>query len=326
MLVINKFDKNKSENEKFKILSTILIIITVVLFFISCAYLIYGAFHKEDTNGGVHDDEVKINTQSAFLSSPFGYSQTYNVDFPDGIQERFKDLYAQNSNFVGWLTVPGTNIDTPIYQSDRDQYYLKHDNYGEYTRYGVPYLDENCGVKNLSRNSTIYGHNFDDDQIFDQLHNYEDVEFFKKNPIIKFDTIYENHTWKIIAAFRSNGEPAGDNGYIFYYVQPNMGNNSFMEFYDELQQRSYIHTGVDVQPTDKILTLSTCTYFFDKNGRTENARFAVVARLVREGESESVDTSLAKKNENVRYPQLYYDVFGGRNPYINASKWEATVN
>ena len=94
-----------------------------------------------------------------------------------------------------------------------------------------------------------------------------------------------------------------------------------MEFYDELQQRSYIHTGVDVQPTDKLLTLSTCTYFFDTNGAIRNARFAVIARLVRDGESEEIDESLVKKNENVRYPQLYYTAFGGTNPWVNASKW-----
>lgn len=321
---VEKKEKEESENRKFKILSIILIIITVVLFLASCIYLVSGMFRKEEPVGTVIK-EKPVNTVSAQLSSPFGYQQTYDVEFPEGIQERFKDLYAQNQQFVGWLSVPGTNIDTPVYQSktSQDGYYLKHDNYGKYTRYGVPYLEELCKIKTLSRNSTIYGHNFDDQMIFDQLHNYEDVEFFKENPIIKFDTIYENYTWKIIAAFRSNGSSSGDNGYLFYYIEPEMGNNSFMEFYDELQQRSYIHTGVDVQPTDKIITLSTCTYFFDRNGSTQNARFAVVARLVREGESESVDTSLAVKNENVRYPQLYYNVFGGTNPYRNASKWTA---
>ena len=49
----------------------------------------------------------------------------------------------------------------------------------------------------------------------------------------------------------------------------------------------------------------------------------VVARLVREGENPSVDTSLAKKNENPRYPQIYYDKKGITNPYRDAKKWEA---
>ena len=102
-----------------------------------------------------------------------------------------------------------------------------------------------------------------------------------------------------------------------------MSDQCLLDFVDEVEQRSFIKTGVDVQGTDKLLTLSTCTYYFDRNGALQDARCAVVARLVRDGESEEVDTSKATKNENPRMPQLYYDVFGGTNPYKNASKWEA---
>ena len=100
-----------------------------------------------------------------------------------------------------------------------------------------------------------------------------------------------------------------------------MNDDNFMSFIDEVDQRSYIHTAVDIQPTDKILTLSTCTYFFDRNGSLQNARCVLIARMVREGESEEVDVASATQNENPRYPQLYYDVFGGENPYVNAEKW-----
>ena len=182
-------------------------------------------------------------------------------------------------------------------------------------------MDMHNNPLNLTRNTTIYGHNFDNKLIFDELHNYQDPEFFKQSPVIEFNTLYKDYKWKVIAAFHTNGESAGDNNYLFYYIAAKFGNNSFMKFYDEIQQRSYIHTGVDVQPDDKVLTLSTCTYFFDRNGSLENARFVVIARLVRDGESEEVNTSLVTKNENVRYPQLYYDVFGGTNPWRNASKW-----
>ena len=59
----------------------------------------------------------------------------------------------------------------------------------------------------------------------------------------------------------------------------------------------------------------------DVGGALQDARFAVIGRLVRDGESEEIDTSLVKANDNVRYPQLYYNVFGGSNPWVNASKW-----
>lgn len=315
------------KNDKFNILFIFLIIIIVVLFAGSSLYLFLGG--KKDNQQDNTPDNGNVlteNTVSASLRSPFTYQNIYNVTFPDGIQEQYKALYAQNTDFAGWLTVPGTCIDTPVYKQNNNSYYLKHDNYGNYTKYGIPFLDEYNNIQNLSKNTVIYGHNFDNELIFDELHNYRDLEFYKQNPVIEFNTLYKDYKWKVIAAFHTNGDSDGDNGYLFYYVAANMGNNSFMKFYDELQQRSYIHTGVDVQPTDKVLTLSTCTYFFDTNGATRNARFAVIARLVRDGESEEVDTSLAQKNENVRYPQLYYTAYGGTNPFRNASHWVPESN
>lgn len=311
---------DEEKNKKFNIVFIILIIITVVLFAASLIFLFLGQNENKTGNETTGPDET--NTVSATLTSPFEYQRTYGVEFPAGIKEEFKELYAQNQDFVGWLTVPGTCIDTPVYQrKSNEEFYLKHDNYEMYTKYGIPFIDAVHDMSTLSRNTTIYGHNFDHDLIFDELHNYQDPEYYKKYPIIEFSTLYKDYKFKIIAAFHTNGTSAGDNNYLFYYVAPEFGDNCMMDFHDELLQRSYIHTGVDVQPTDKLLTLSTCTYFFDRNGSIQNARFAVIARLVRDGESEEIDESLVKANDNVRYPQLYYDVFGGTNPWANSSKW-----
>lgn len=318
-----KTEKKENKAEKFKPVFIFLIIITVVLFAASLAYLIFGSVNKESEKT---ESAVPENTISASVSSPFEYQRIYETDFPEGIQDKYKLLYAQNTDFVGWLTVPNTSIDMPVYKTSNNSYYLKHDNYDTYTKYGTLFMDMYSDPLNLTRNTTIYGHNFDNQLIFDELHNYQDAEFFKKSPVIEFNTLYKDYKWKVIAAFHTNGSSTGDNNYLFYYIAANFGNNSFMKFYDEIQQRSYIHTGVDVQPTDKILTLSTCTYFFDRNGALENARFVVIARLVRDGESEEVDTSLVTENDNVRYPQLYYDVFGGTNPWKNSTKWVPEAN
>ncbi|MBO5934968.1 MAG: class B sortase [Clostridia bacterium] len=322
---VSAIPENDANDKKIKPVFIILIIITIVLFLASGIYLALSFLNKKPSADNSIDVPV-VNTTSASLSSPFEYQRLYGVDFPEGMQDKYKLLYAQNDDFVGWITVPNTSIDMPVYQCSNNEYYLKHDSYDTYTKYGTLFLDKENNPVNLTRNTTIYGHNFDNKSIFDELHNYQDPEFFKQSPVIEFNTLYKDYKWKVIAAFHTNGSSEGDNGYLFYYIASDFGNNSFMKFYDELQQRSYIHTGVDVQPTDKVLTLSTCTYFFDRNGALENARFVVIARLVRDGESEEVDTSLVTTNNNVRYPQLYYDVFGGTNPWRNSSKWVPEIN
>ncbi len=60
----------------------------------------------------------------------------------------------------------------------------------------------------------------------------------------------------------------------------------------------------------------------DIRGQGEtNARFVVVARMVREGEDESVQTAQAVYNPNPKYPQIWYDAHGQDNPYLYAVRW-----
>lgn len=307
--------------------SVVLIVLTVALAIASVLYLGLQMRHKDEgevadvASAGETIETPMQNPMSYKPVSPIQFTQTYTKTFPQGIQQKFLDLYQQNSDLVGWLTVPETCIDFPVYQTDDNSYYLKHDNYGSYTKYGAIFLDEYCDYVGLSKNTTLYGHHFEDNElIFAQIEHYDELDFYKARPVIEFDTLFRDYKWKVFAAFRTNGTDEGDNGYLFYYPAADMTDASFTEFYNEIMQRSYLKTSVDVIATDKILTLSTCTYFFDR-GSTQNARFVLMARLVRDGESESVDTSSASVTENVRYPQLYYDVFGGSNPWANGSKW-----
>ena len=66
-----------------------------------------------------------------------------------------------------------------------------------------------------------------------------------------------------------------------------------------------------------LLTLSTC----DKS-EIEEGRFVVVARLLREGESERIDTAAVSANQNIKFPQGYYDKLKTENPYKEDAKWD----
>ena len=41
--------------------------------------------------------------------------------------EKYADVYAKNSDLVGWISIPGTRIDYPVMQTkDNPNFYLKH--------------------------------------------------------------------------------------------------------------------------------------------------------------------------------------------------------
>lgn len=240
-----------------------------------------------------------------------------NVVFPDGMLPKHADLYATNSDFVGWLEIPGIDISLPIVQGENNDVYLNTSFYGEKSIHGCCFMDSSNNIEKLDRNTIIHGHNMShDDLMFGMLETYKKINGFKTAPLIKFDTIYRDTKWKIYAVFLTNGDGSADNGYLFPYLFRNVSSDQvFKTYIDQIDKRKIYSTGVDILPTDQILTLSTCTYEFN------NARLVVVARLLRDGESEEIDVSKAKASEDPLYPNYWYIATKQKNPYKNKELW-----
>lgn len=278
----------------------------------------------------------EVNYDSAGASLENVQSNSYkSAQFPEGITDDMKQAYSINNNLVGWLTIPGTEIDTAILQGNNNDYYLKYDFYERYTtettstNYGNLYLDYRClNTADLSRNMVIHGHTTGRvsgvaKQAFRSLYDYKDKNHFIENPIIRYQTLYGTHTYKICAVFLSTTQKADDNGYMFNYIYPDMGEANMVGYIEQVKQRMLYETGVSLEPTDKVITLSTCIYDYGKNVDT---RLVVVGRLLHEGESEAVDASLVKDNPDYRRPQVWYNSKGIANPYKNTPAWTPSPN
>lgn len=226
----------------------------------------------------------------------------------NGILSEFAKLYNLNHDVRGWITIPDTHIDYPVVQSTDNDYYLRRDVTKAYNRHGVPFLDYRCTTQPFSWNTIIYGHNMKDDLMFHDLTKYEDSDFYNESPIVTFNTLQGNYKWKIFAAYITNATPAG--GKVFNYLVPTFSSTQDFENYiAQVRARSLITTSVDVQPTDQILTLSTCTYEFT------DARMVIVARMVRNGESLAVGKGT--KNWNALMPDIWYKKYGGTPPAVS---------
>ena len=259
-------------------------------------------------------------------------SNSYKAENFDGktVSEDLKQAYSINNNLVGWLTIPGTEIDTAILQGKDNSRYLTYDFYERYTtettgtNYGNLYLDYRCSnTDDVSRNMVIHGHTTGrasgvPKQAFRSLYDYKDMNHFIENPIIKYQTLNGEHTYKICAVFLSTTQTKDDNGYMFNYIYPDMSENNMVGYIEQVQQRMLYETGVSLEPTDKVITLSTCVYDYGKNVDT---RLVVVGRLLHEGESEEIDASLVKDNPDYRRPQIWYNSKGMANPYKNTAAW-----
>lgn len=186
--------------------------------------------------------------------------------------EKYKALYEQNNDFVGWISIEDTNISYPVMQStDNPDFYLKHGFDKTYSNYGVPYLDEACAT-GLSNNLVIYGHNMKDGSMFHDLLKYSATGYWEEHPIIRFDTLSQLSEYQVVLAFRfdTNNEDFRYNEYT------DMNEEEFIEFMEECRSRQLYDTGVAVEYGDELLTLSTCEYTY------ENGRFVVLAKKITE--------------------------------------------
>lgn len=242
-----------------------------------------------------------------------------NVQFPEGMMIDLAELYAQNQDTVGYLSIENTSIDFVIVQKKDDtsnEYYLYRDFYKMDTKYGTPYMDYRNNIATLDQNTVIYGHHMRDGLKFADLEKYMTVDGYKDSPVIKFSTLYKTYYFKVYTAIVTAGSTSQDNGYIFNYIVTNFLSKPCFEGYIEaLNERALYNTGVGLDVNDKIITLSTCSYEYD------GARLVVVGRLLRDGESLDPDFSKIVINENPRYPQRWYDTKGISNPFRNAHNW-----
>ncbi len=237
-----------------------------------------------------------------------------DVDFPEGMMLKFADLYAVNQDAAGALRIPEMDFFSPLLLNrSSPNYYLWKNLYGQYSRYGNPYVDYRCSTEkgSLSKNTIIYGHNTHDKLGFNKLTEYMKLEGYKKAPVITLETLYEKTQWKVFAVMLTNSTTAADRGHLFSYLITDFSSKAqFTEMLRGIDERSMINTPVDVNADDKILTLYTCYQDIFDGGR-----LVVFARLLRDGESAAVDVSKASFNHNARYPQAYYDQLGLTNPY-----------
>ena len=290
--ILKKIFPVRSDDKKTVIIKTAAIVAAIALI-VSGTYL---AVYFGDLSQ--QDNKIK-NVQNIY--EPYNNDYTRNED---NQFSKFDKLKAINPDIIGWITISNTEVNNPVFQTDNNQFYVDHDMDKAYNSYGALFLDYRCRIdpKALTRNQIIYGHNMRYGAMFGTLDEYRSIDFYKKNPLIQFDSLYEQRQYKIFAIMVVNDAEDDTFGYTYSAYRTDFTNDDdFMSWIQHSRDRSLFDTTVDVNTEDEIITLSTCCYDY------ENARFVILGRLVRDGESAEVDTATAAANSDVIYSKQYYE-------------------
>ncbi len=191
---------------------------------------------------------------------------------------KFTQLYEENPDFTGWLRIPGTKIDYPVMtRSGDNNYYLDKNFEQQHDKNGLLILDYRNDIENTAgvpQNFIIYGHNMRTGVMFGTLKNYKEKTFCDEHRTIRFDTLYEESEYRVVAAMLSGVAYEDEDVFRYYDAIDTSTEENFYVFRENVLGNAIYTTEETLEYGDTCLILSTCDNY------KEDGRFVLVAKKV----------------------------------------------
>ena len=219
--------------------------------------LLYGGYSLWDT---------AMVFNGAFLSSDLLQFKPAAGD-PDS-NPTLAELQTINPDVLGWLTIDDTHIDYPVVIGETDMEYVNKDVYGDFALSGSIFMDSD-NARDLSDAYTlVYGHHMDNGAMFGDVVEFVNTDYFESHPS---GTLYLPDATYTIEIFACVQVDAFDS--MVYDPLAQEGDVSeLLHYVDEIAVQSRY---IGVQPTDKVIGLSTCAE------AETNGRVVIFGRLAR---------------------------------------------
>ncbi|MDR1538408.1 MAG: class B sortase [Clostridiales bacterium] len=239
-----------------------------------CAYQLYSIQRKYDLEASVHDrlleykpptpDELAgLRKDGGSLEGDASTDSMAALSNSAIIEAREKI----NPDIVGWITIPETNIDYPFVQGADNEFYLTHDTEKKKSAAGSIFIDIRNDEPFKGFNTILYGHHMKNGSMFGALANYAESAFFRNNSkglIYLEEEVYEMLIFACLVIHPDDG---------MIYNSLNLDSKSKTEYLDYVKRNAKNYQDAALEPSDKIITLSTCAYDFN------DARMAVLAKI-----------------------------------------------
>lgn len=233
-----------------KIIIIIFIIICIIVLSI-IGYLLLKDYLEYDSNNKDIDelvDEVFIDNSTEEKSK---------IDW--------QYLKSINEDIIAWIEIEGTQINYPILKDNGDLYYLKHNYLKKYNSNGSIFTLDKQPFEDYE--TLLYGHNMRNDTMFSLLGNYLDKDFLFAHQKINIFTPTCDYEGIIFSAYSIGIEKE----------KSNISNLNYEERIEYYRNSSKIQIN-NVNITDKIIKLSTCSYLNSKTRPTDQ-RYYIIATL-----------------------------------------------
>ena len=184
--------------------------------------------------------------------------------------DRRRRSWEANPDTIGWISIPGTEIDYPVMYTPEDpDFYLNHGFDREPSAGGMIYLDagDDCGGRKAQEpaeaeaarrnNFILYGHHMKNGTMFAGLEQYLDPEFFKEHRTIFFDTLAGAGEYEVFAVFCMTAREAGEQLAPYLAAETKEQYGRLME---TVRVKSLHGSKETPEWPRRLLTLMTCEY------------------------------------------------------------------
>ena len=178
----------------------------------------------------------------------------------------FAGLKEINDDCVAWIYIEDTVINYPVLQGSDNAYYLKHLIDGKWNSAGSIFMDSRVNADLSDRHSIIYGHHMKNGTMFSGLAQYKKQAYYDEHPTRLLITPEQTYQIEFFAGYVAKvNDPAWDTGFE--------SDEDYEDWLQQAKDRSCFQSPLSPAVTDRVLTLSTCSYEFD------NARFVLLGIL-----------------------------------------------
>ena len=182
----------------------------------------------------------------------------------------FQALTAQNAETTGWLILEGSSINHPVVQGANNAFYLKHLFDGTQNVNGTLFTDYRNARDFSDRHTVIYGHRMNNGSMFAPLLNFADQDFYEAHPRLILLTPDGGYLVELFSAYTADI-------YADSWQRSFTDDADFTAWIQAAKDRSDFTSDVEVNASDRLLTLSTCSTAF------RDARYVVVGKLIAVG-------------------------------------------
>ena len=182
---------------------------------------------------------------------------TASAEEKEYLANKFKGLLATNSETVGYVYIPGTQLDEPVVQTTDNATYLDKTFEGVHQPLmGTVFMDADNKKDFSDRLTWLFGHargsKVPDHRMFKDVNYFSSQDYFDKHPYVVIETPERKYYYEAVAVVIV---PETTAFYRTSFADDADFEKQLTAIYDEAKVKK---PNVKVSPKDKYMVLSTC--------------------------------------------------------------------